>query len=90
MKNELIPFCLLFQNTCFEREKDIMASSNSPFLTQLHYAFQDFQNLYLLMDYHPGGDFLNLIKKFNGSLPEETAKLLLQLKKSSIMKLVFH
>lgn len=51
-----------------------MASSSSPFLTQLHYAFQDFQNLYLVMDYHPGGDFANLIDKFNGSLPEKTAK----------------
>lgn len=51
-----------------------MASSSSPFLTQLHYAFQDFHNLYLVMDYHPGGDFANLIDKFNGSLPEETAK----------------
>jgi len=51
-----------------------MASSSSPFLTQLHYAFQDFQNLYLVMDYHPGGDFANLIDKFNGTLPEESAK----------------
>ncbi|KAE9542770.1 hypothetical protein AGLY_002681 [Aphis glycines] len=58
----------------YEYERDIMASSSSPFLTQLHYAFQDFQNLYLVMDYHPGGDFANLIDKFNGTLPEETAK----------------
>lgn len=65
---------LLFQIAFFEYERDIMASSSSPFLTQLHYAFQDFQNLYLVMDYHPGGDFANLIDKFNGTLPEETAK----------------
>ncbi|XP_050431701.1 citron Rho-interacting kinase-like [Adelges cooleyi] len=58
----------------FEHERDIMASSSSPFLTQLHYAFQDFQNLYLVMDYHPGGDFANLIDKFNGTLSENTAK----------------
>ncbi|XP_050538665.1 citron Rho-interacting kinase-like [Daktulosphaira vitifoliae] len=58
----------------YEHERDIMASSSSPFLTQLHYAFQDFQNLYLVMDYHPGGDFANLIDKFNGTLPEKTAK----------------
>lgn len=57
-----------------------MASSSSPFLTQLHYAFQDFQNLYLVMDYHPGGDFANLIDKFNGTLPEETAKQVILIK----------
>jgi len=74
VKDKLIPIYLLFQIAFFEYERDIMASSNSPFLTQLHYAFQDFQNLYLVMDYHPGGDFANLIEKFNGTLPEETAK----------------
>lgn len=52
-----------------------MVSSSSPFFTQLYYAFQDYQNLYLVMDYHPGGDFANLINNtFNGTLPEETAK----------------
>lgn len=66
---------LLFQISLFEFERDIMASSSSPFLTQLYYAFQDYQNLYLIMDYHPGGDFGNLISnKFNGTLPEEAAK----------------
>ncbi|XP_050433505.1 citron Rho-interacting kinase-like isoform X2 [Adelges cooleyi] len=58
----------------FEHERDIMASSSSPFLTRLHYAFHDFQNLYLVMEYHPGGDFAHLIDKFNGTLPEDTAK----------------
>lgn len=51
-----------------------MASSSSPFITQLHYAFQDFQHLYLIMDYHPGGDFANLIDKLGGTLTEEIAK----------------
>lgn len=33
-----------------------MFKSNSPWLTQLQYAFQDDINLYLAMDFHPGGD----------------------------------
>lgn len=42
----------------FEEERNIMAFSNSQWLTSLQYAFQDSYNLFFVMDYHPGGDLL--------------------------------
>jgi len=36
----------------------------SEWITQLHYAFQDQHNLYLVMDYHPGGDLLSLMNRY--------------------------
>ncbi|KAK3787037.1 hypothetical protein RRG08_037315 [Elysia crispata] len=47
----------------FEEERDIMATNKSPWITQLHYAFQDATNLYLVMDFHAGGDLLSLLSR---------------------------
>ena len=47
----------------FEEERDIMASASSPWLTKLHFAFQDQNSLYLVMDFHPGGDLLSLLSR---------------------------
>lgn len=44
------------------------------FITNLHYAFQDEQNLYLIMDYYCGGDLLTLLSKFEDRLPEEMTR----------------
>ena len=35
---------------------------------------QDNLNLYLVMDYYPGGDLMTLISKFDDQLPEKMAK----------------
>lgn len=51
------------QITFFEEERDIMALSNSPWITKLHYAFQDSLNLYLVMEFHAGGDLLSLLSR---------------------------
>ena len=40
-----------------------MCKSNNSWLTQLQYAFQDEQNLYLAMEYHPGGDFSIILNR---------------------------
>ncbi|KAK7479958.1 hypothetical protein BaRGS_00028785 [Batillaria attramentaria] len=48
----------------FEEERDIMAHADSPWLTKLHFAFQDSSHLYLVMDFHPGGDLLSLLSRF--------------------------
>ena len=40
-----------------------MAHATSVWLTQLQYAFQDSQNLYLIMEFHPGGDLLSLLAR---------------------------
>lgn len=41
-----------------------MAKANNPWITKLHYAFQDRTNLYLVMDFHPGGDLLSLLNRY--------------------------
>ena len=52
------------QISFFEEERDIMAYSISPWLTKLHFAFQDAISLYFVMDFHPGGDLLSLMSRF--------------------------
>jgi len=39
---------------------------------QLHYAFQDAKYLYMVMDYMPGGDLVNLMGNYD--MPEKWAK----------------
>ena len=54
---------LSHQVLSYEEERDIMAKSHSKWITQLHFAFQDHQCLYLVMDFHPGGDLLSLLAR---------------------------
>lgn len=44
-------------------ERDILAKANNPWIVQLKYSFQDQNNLYLVMEYLPGGDLMNLLIK---------------------------
>ena len=39
---------------------------------QLHFAFQDVRYLYMVMDYMPGGDLVNLMSNYD--VPEKWAK----------------
>lgn len=61
----------------YEEERDIMAKSASPWITQLLYAFQDKTNLYLVMEFHPGGDLLALLSRHDNVLSEDMAKFYL-------------
>ncbi|XP_071448673.1 citron Rho-interacting kinase [Hetaerina americana] len=61
----------------YEEERDIMACAASPWLTSLQYAFQDLNHLYLVMEFHPGGDLLALLERFDGHLSEDMAKFYL-------------
>uniref|UniRef100_F6U368 Citron Rho-interacting kinase n=1 Tax=Monodelphis domestica TaxID=13616 RepID=F6U368_MONDO len=54
----------------FEEEQSILCRSTSPWIPQLHYAFQDKQNLYLVMEYLPGGDLLSLLNRYEDQLDE--------------------
>ena len=42
------------------------------FVLQLHYAFQNSKYLYMIMDYMPGGDLVNLMSNYD--VPEKWAK----------------
>ncbi|KAF0310045.1 Citron Rho-interacting kinase [Amphibalanus amphitrite] len=61
----------------YEEERDIMTEATSPWITALHYAFQDAQQLYLVMDFHPGGDLMMLLDRFDGVLDEKTSRFYL-------------
>lgn len=53
-------------------ERFIMAHAGSEWIVKLHFAFQDEKYLYMVMDYMPGGDLVNLIRNFD--IPEKWAK----------------
>ncbi|XP_068087036.1 citron rho-interacting kinase [Anabrus simplex] len=61
----------------YQEERDIMAHANSPWLTMLQYSFQDMHHLYLVMEFHPGGDLLALLERFEGVLSEDMARFYL-------------
>lgn len=49
-----------------------MASSKSSWITLLHFAFQDDQFLFLVMEYVAGGSLLNLLFKWDVFDEEQT------------------
>ncbi|KAK1131499.1 hypothetical protein K0M31_017781 [Melipona bicolor] len=58
----------------FREERDVLVYGDRRWITNLHYAFQDDNNLYLVMDYYCGGDLLTLLSKFEDRLPEDMAR----------------
>lgn len=46
-------------------ERDVLAESNSPWVVQLYYSFQDTAYLYLLMEFLPGGDLMTMLIKYD-------------------------
>jgi len=62
------------ETACFKEERDVLVYGDKKWITNLHYAFQDDDYLYLVMDYYCGGDLLTLLSKFEDRLPEEMAK----------------
>ncbi|XP_075993387.1 serine/threonine-protein kinase MRCK beta isoform X1 [Genypterus blacodes] len=62
------------ETACFREERDVLVKGDSQWITTLHYAFQDDNHLYLVMDYYVGGDLLTLLSKFEDRLPEDMAK----------------
>ncbi|XP_048386631.1 serine/threonine-protein kinase MRCK alpha-like isoform X3 [Stegostoma tigrinum] len=65
------------ETACFREERDVLVNGDSQWITTLHYAFQDENYLYLVMDYYVGGDLLTLLSKFEDRLPEDMAKFYL-------------
>ncbi|XP_032561476.1 citron Rho-interacting kinase isoform X6 [Chiroxiphia lanceolata] len=61
----------------FEEERSILAQSTSPWIPQLQYAFQDKKNLYLVMEYEPGGDLLSLLNRYEDQLDENMVQFYL-------------
>ncbi|XP_055650693.1 citron Rho-interacting kinase isoform X2 [Falco peregrinus] len=61
----------------FEEERSVLSQSTSPWIPQLQYAFQDKKNLYLVMEYHPGGDLLSLLNRYGDQLDESMVQFYL-------------
>uniref|UniRef100_A0A2K5Z9B4 Serine/threonine-protein kinase MRCK beta n=1 Tax=Mandrillus leucophaeus TaxID=9568 RepID=A0A2K5Z9B4_MANLE len=62
------------ETACFREERDVLVNGDCQWITALHYAFQDENHLYLVMDYYVGGDLLTLLSKFEDKLPEDMAR----------------
>lgn len=54
---------MIFKNKVIQarEEKDILANAANLWIVGLHCSFQDEKNLYLVMEYLPGGDLMNLL-----------------------------
>ncbi|EKX44014.1 hypothetical protein GUITHDRAFT_51031, partial [Guillardia theta CCMP2712] len=55
-------------------ERSVMSRLRHPYIVTMHYAFQCKGRLYLIMDYFPGGQFLDLLHK-NAPFSAEAAQI---------------
>jgi serine/threonine kinase 38 len=44
-------------------ERDILAEADHQWIVKMYYSFQDSRNLYLVMEFLPGGDMMTLLMK---------------------------
>ncbi|XP_043357073.1 myotonin-protein kinase isoform X4 [Dermochelys coriacea] len=63
--------------SCFREERDVLVNGDKRWITQLHFAFQDENYLYLVMEYYVGGDLLTLLSKFGDRIPLDMARFYL-------------
>jgi serine/threonine kinase 38 len=53
-------------------ERDILVEADNPWVVKMYYSFQDAVNLYLIMEFLPGGDMMTLLMKKDILSEEET------------------
>ena len=53
-------------------EREFLSKLHNPFIVNMHYAFQDAENLYLVMDLMPGGDLRFHISRHKKFSEEQT------------------
>jgi len=53
-------------------ERDVLALADNPWVVKLHFSFQDDKNLYLAMEYLPGGDLMTVLMKYDILTDEQT------------------
>ncbi|KAL3888556.1 hypothetical protein ACJMK2_000922, partial [Sinanodonta woodiana] len=54
-------------------ELDVLTKATSPWISKLHFAFQDANNLYLVMECHCG-DLRSMLTRYEGDLEEDIAR----------------
>jgi serine/threonine protein kinase len=67
-------FILVEQVRQIKNERDVLAKNLTSYMVRLMYSWQDRKNLYLAMEYCPGGDLRRLIAAL-GCLMEDESKL---------------
>ncbi|XP_028277450.1 myotonin-protein kinase isoform X3 [Parambassis ranga] len=65
------------ESACYQEEREVLLKGDRRWITELHYAFQDDNYLYLVMDYYVGGDLLTLLSKFGDRIHEDMAQFYL-------------
>ncbi|KAK6317404.1 hypothetical protein J4Q44_G00128040 [Coregonus suidteri] len=65
------------ETACYQEEREVLLKGDRRWITELHYAFQDDNYLYLVMDYYVGGDLLTLLSKFGDRIAEDMAQFYL-------------
>ena len=53
-------------------ERDVLAEADNPWIVKLFHSFQDSKNLYLVMEFLPGGDLMSILIKHDILTPEAT------------------
>jgi serine/threonine kinase 38 len=61
------------QITHVRSERNVLAFADNPWIVELKSSFQDDSSLYLVMEYLPGGDLMNILMK-RDILPEDEAR----------------
>ena len=54
-------------------ERDVLAEADNPWIVRLQYTFQDDRNLYMAMEFLPGGDLMTLLMK-EDTFPEDKTR----------------
>lgn len=53
-------------------ERDVLVEADNPWVVRMYYSFQDPHNLYLIMEFLPGGDMMTLLMKMDTLTEEAT------------------
>ena len=61
------------QQISVQREKSILASTSNPFIVKMYYSFTSVADLYLVMEYVPGGDMYSRLNTL-GIFPVDMAR----------------
>ena len=56
-------------------ERELLSRLKHPFIVNMQYAFQDFENLYLVMDLLTGGDLRYHVSRHKKFSEEQTSKI---------------
>ena len=55
-------------------ERELLSRLKHPFIVNMYYSFQDYENLYLVMDYLTGGDLRYHISRHKRFSENQTSK----------------